>query len=220
MLDALGKYALKLVRPGQVLGLGTGHAASSFIRALGASGISVRGVATSNASAELAREAGVEVIALGDVRAIDVDFDGADEVDTRLNMIKGYGGALVREKIVAASSRRFAVLVGEEKIVSRLGHRGNLPVEVVPFAEPLVTRKIMALGLKPHRREVNGKPFVTDNGNIILDCGAKALASPTKLEHELLAIPGVVGTGFFLAMATMVLVACADGSIRTMRPRR
>ena len=220
MLDALGKYALKLVRPGQVLGLGTGHAASSFIRALGASGISVRGVATSNASAELAREAGVDVIALGDVRAIDVDFDGADEVDTRLNMIKGYGGALVREKVVAASSRRFAVLVGEEKIVPRLGHRGSLPVEVVPFAEPLVTREIMALGLKPHRREVNGKPFVTDNGNIILDCGLKALGSPTKLEHELLAIPGVVGTGFFLAMATMVLVACADGSIRTMRPRR
>jgi ribose 5-phosphate isomerase A len=219
-LDALGRYALKFVRPGQVLGLGTGHAARAFIRALGAGGIKVRGIATSNASADLGREVGIEVIELGAVRAIDTDFDGADEVDARLNLIKGYGGALVREKIVAASSKKFVVLVGEEKIVPKLGQRGSLPVEVVPFAEPLAMKKIMALGLKPKVRQAGGQPFITDNGNIILDCGLKPISNPVKLERELLAIPGVVGTGLFLGMATTVLVACADGSIRTMRPRR
>jgi len=219
-LDALGRYALKLVRPGQVLGLGTGRAASAFIRELGASGIKVRGVATSNASADLGREVGIEVIGLGTVRAIDTDFDGADEVDSRLNLVKGYGGALVREKIVAASSAKFVVLVGEEKIVVRLGQRGSLPVEVVPFAEPLTTKRIAALGLRPKVRQMEGKAFITDNGNIILDCGLKPISNPAKLDRELLAIPGVVGTGLFLGMASTVLVACADGSIRTLRPRR
>lgn len=160
-LDALGAHALKRVKVGQVIGLGTGHAASAFIRALGASGIKVRGVPTSNASAKLGSEVGIEVDTLGDVTKIDTDFDGADEVDSRLNLIKGYAGALVREKIVAASSRRFVVLIGEEKLVPRLGTRGNLPVEIVPFALPLVTRKVTTLGLKPKLREIDGKTFQT-----------------------------------------------------------
>ena len=216
-LDALGRYALKLVKPGQVIGLGTGRAASAFIRAVGASGIKVRGVPTSNASAELGRSVGIEVVELGDAPRIDTDFDGADEVDPHLNLVKGYGGALVREKIVAASSRRFVVLVGEEKVVPRLGTRGSLPVEIVPFALPLLMRKVVALGLKPKLREVDGQTFRTDNGNFILDCKLKPIVSAAKLDRELLALPGVVGTGLFLGIASTVLIARADGTVKAMR---
>ncbi|HUA32799.1 MAG TPA: ribose-5-phosphate isomerase RpiA [Candidatus Binataceae bacterium] len=218
-LDALGRYALKLVKPGQVLGLGTGRAASAFIKALGESGVKVRGVPTSNGSAELGRSVGIEVVELSDVARIDIDFDGADEVDSRLNLIKGYGGALVREKIVVASSRRFVVLVGEEKVVPRLGTRGSLPVEIVPFALPLVTRAVKSLGLKALLREKDGQTFRTDNGNFILDCKLKPIANAAKLDRDLLAIPGVVGTGIFIGMSDIVLIANADGTIKTLRPK-
>ncbi len=216
-LDALGVYALRLVKPGQTIGLGTGHAASAFIRALGQSKIKVRGVPTSSGSDELGKSVGIEIVSLADAGKIDTDFDGADEVDPRLNLIKGYGGALVREKIVAASSRRFVVLVGSEKLVPRLGHRGSLPVEVVPFGLPLVSRKIAALGLKPKVRSADGKDFITDNGNLILDCGVKRIANAARLDRDLLAIPGVVGTGIFAAMADVVLVAEPSGRIRTLK---
>jgi ribose 5-phosphate isomerase A len=216
-LEALGRYALRYVKPGQTLGLGTGHAASAFIRALGASGMSVRGVPTSNASDELARSVGIPIVTLAEAGKIDVDIDGADAVDPRLNLIKGYGGALVREKIVAASSRRFVVLVGYEKIVKWLGERGPLPVEVIPFGLSLVTAKIKAMGLKPQVREKNGQQYITDNGNLILDCAVKKIANTARLDRELLAIPGVVGTGLFVAMATVVLVAEESGKIRTLK---
>src|ERR1700676_5434413 len=160
-LEALGVYALRFVRPGHTIGLGTGRAASAFIRALGASGIAVRGVPTSKASEELGRSVGIPIVTLADAGKIDTDFDGADEVDPRLNLIKGYGGALVREKIVAASSRRFVVLVGYEKMVKRLGDRGSIPVEVVPFGVPLVTAKIKAMGMKPRVCETPAKGLIT-----------------------------------------------------------
>ncbi len=216
-LDALGEYALRYVKPGQTLGLGTGRAASAFIRAVGLSGIKVRGVPTSRASEELGRSVGIEIVTLAEADRIDTDFDGADEVDSKLNLIKGYGGALVREKIVAASSRRFIVLVGREKIVPKLGHRGSLPVEVVPFGVPYALKAIKALGLKPAVRATNGKDFVTDNGNLILDCALKKIANPARLDRDLLAIPGVVGTGLFIAMADIVLVAESSGKIRTLK---
>jgi ribose 5-phosphate isomerase A len=216
-LEALGRYALRYIKPGQTLGLGTGHAASAFIRALGASGISVRGVPTSKVSDELARSVGIPIITLAEAGKIDVDIDGADAVDPRFNMIKGYGGALVREKIVAASSRRFVVLVGYEKIVKWLGERGPLPVEVIPFGLSLVTAKIKAMGLKPKVREKDGQKYITDNGNLILDCAVKKITNPARLDRELLAIPGVVGTGLFVAMASVVLVAEESGKIRTLK---
>ena len=216
-LDALGKYALRFVKPGHTLGLGTGRAASAFIRALGASGIEVRGVPTSTPAEELARSVGIPIVTLAEAGKIDTDFDGADEVDPRLNLIKGYGGALVREKIVAASSRRFVVLVGYEKIVKRLGECGPLPVEVIPFGLSLVTAKIKAMGMKPQVREKDGQKYITDNGNVILDCAVKGIANPARLDRELLAIPGVVGTGLFIAMADVVLVTEASGKIRTLK---
>jgi ribose 5-phosphate isomerase A len=217
-LAALGHYALRFAKPGDVIGLGTGRAATAFINALGASLIEVRGIPTSRASEELGRSLGIEIASLTDAPKIDTDFDGADEVDPRLNLIKGYGGALVREKIVAAASRRFIVLVGEEKLVKRLGARGSLPVEVVPFALPLAMRRVAALGLKPKVRQKDDADFVSDNGNLILDCGVKEISNPARLDRELREVPGVVGTGLFVGMASMVLVARNNGKIDTLRP--
>jgi ribose 5-phosphate isomerase A len=216
-LDRLGEYALRYVKPGHTIGLGTGRAASAFIRALIASGIKVRGVATSRHSEQMAREGGIEVVGLDAVDRINLTIDGADEVDPRLNLIKGYGGALVREKIVAASSRRFVVLVGYEKMVKRLGDHGSIPVEVVPFGLTLATARIKALGMKPRVRESGGREFITDNGNLILDCAVKKISNPARLDRELIAIPGVVGTGLFVAMADVVLVAEESGKIRALK---
>jgi len=217
-LDALGRHALRYVKDGQILGLGTGRAASAFIRAIGASGMKVRGVPTSRASADLARSLGIELVELRDAQRLAADFDGADEVDPRLDMIKGLGGALVREKIVAAASRKRVFLVGEEKLVKRLGARGNLPVEVVPFAAVFAAREIAALGLKPKLRiDADGTDFISDNGNLILDCAVREIRSPVRLERDLLMIPGVVGTGLFVGLADLVLVAMRDGKIKTLR---
>src|SRR5258708_20240221 len=151
-LETLGDYALRFVRPGHTIGLGIGRAASAFIHALGASGINVRGVPTSKASEELGRAVGIPIVTLAEAGRLDTDFDGADEVDRRLNLIKGYGGALGREKIVVASSRRFIVLVGEAKMVPKLGPRGSLPVEAVPFCVALVSPMITAPPFQPPAR--------------------------------------------------------------------
>lgn len=220
-LDALGAHALSLVKTGQTLGLGTGHAASAFIRALGARGLRVRGVPTSRESAELAHSLGIEVVALDGKGTVDVDFDGADEVDPRLNLVKGWGGALVREKIVACASRKVVILVGAEKLVSRLGQRRKLPVEVVPFALHYAARRIKEMGLKPSARiGADGREFLSDNGNVILDCKVGPINGAARLERELLAIPGVVGTGLFVGIADVVMVAYPDGSIKTLTRRR
>jgi ribose 5-phosphate isomerase A len=217
-LDALGRHALRYVKDGQTIGLGTGRAATAFIRALSASAIKVRGVATSLASADLARSLKLELVELRDAPRLAADFDGADEVDARLNMIKGLGGALVREKVVAAASRRRIFLIGEEKLVKRLGAHGNLPVEVVPFAEVFAQRQIAALGLKPKVRVgAGGAQFISVNGNLILDCAVREIRKPARLERDLLMIPGVVGTGLFVGVADLVLVAMRDGSIETLR---
>jgi ribose 5-phosphate isomerase A len=194
-----------------VLGLGTGHAATAFIEALGKrvqSGPHIRGVPTSHASASLARKLGIEVVDLDAVDAIDVAVDGADEVDPHCNLIKGYGGALVREKIVASAARQFVILVGAEKLVGVLGAHGRLPVEVLPFAFEFCRRRLEKLGLPTEPRTQDGSLFVTDNGNHILDLRIMppGLTDPGGLELALRSIPGIVGTGLFLAMASLVLI--------------
>lgn len=222
-LRSLGDRAALEVPPGAVVGLGTGAAATAFIRALAdrvRAGLAVRGVPTSEASANLARELGIPLVALADAGELDVAVDGADEVDPAGNLIKGYGGALVREKIVAASARRFVVVVGAEKLVPVLGTRGKLPVEVVPFAVPLVTRRLVALGLTPALRIDDGDPFATDNGNHILDAAVGPLPDPAGLDRDLLAIPGVVGTGLFVGVADLILIQHPDGTIEERRPAR
>lgn len=201
--------ALALVRSGDVVGLGSGHASTEFITELGdrvSAGLHVRGVATSRASEDLARSVGIPIIPLAEGLPLALTVDGADEVDPSLNLIKGYGRALVREKIVAAASRKLVILVGPGKEVAVLGSRGKLPVEVVPFAVPLCVERLKKLGCTPILYEEHGAPFVTDNGNHILDCKIAPIEQPEQFEEQLRAIPGVVGTGLFLNMADTVLV--------------
>lgn len=198
------------------VGLGSGRAAEAFVRALAAERrLEVLGIPTSRATATLATSLGLAVSDLL-VDSIDITVDGADEVDPRLDLIKGYGGALTRERIVAAASRRQVILVTPEKLVPRLGTRGRLPVEIVPFAEPLCQRRLRALGCDPRRRETAGAPFVTDNGNWILDCGIAAQDDAAALDRDIRRIPGVVDTGFFLGTAEQVLVAEAE-AVRVLR---
>jgi ribose 5-phosphate isomerase A len=155
-------------------------------------------------------ELGIPMVSLDAVTHIDVTVDGADEVDPQLNLIKGYGGALVREKIVAAASRRMIVLVGPEKLVPVLGRRGILPVEVVPFGAVFCGRRLHDIGLAATLRLHNGTPLLSDNGNRILDCQVAPIEDPARLEQSILAIPGVVGTGLFLGMAETILVDHGD----------
>lgn len=217
-LEGLAARALEHVRDGALVGLGSGRAAAAFVRALGARaarGLRVRGVPTSEATARLAREVGVPVVGLEE-GILDITVDGADEVDPHLDLIKGYGGALVRERIVAMASRRRITLVGAEKLVRVLGSRGCLPVEVIPFAWPLVVRELAALGCRPTLRMTGGVPVVTDNGNRIADCAVRPIEAPAAFERDLRAIPGVVDTGLFLGIADLVLVA-QGGGIREMK---
>jgi ribose 5-phosphate isomerase A len=206
--------ALALVPDGTVIGLGSGRAAWAFVGLLGdqvrAGKLRVRGVPTSDETARIATEHGVPLVGLHEAGELAVTIDGADEVDPGLNLIKGYGRALLREKIVAASSRKLVILVGDEKLVPQLGARGRLPVEVVPFAVPLCTRRLTDLGLRPVVWEVNGTPGKTDNGNCILDCGTNLIPDAAVLEANIRSIPGVVGSGLFLRMANTVLVGSGN----------
>jgi ribose 5-phosphate isomerase A len=202
--------ALDLVPDGSRIGLGSGRAAQAFVKALGErarnGGLRVHGVPTSEETAKLARQEAIPLLTLAEAGVLDLTVDGADEVAPNLDLIKGYGRALVREKVVAASSRRLVILVGEEKLVPRLGARGKLPVEVTPFALPLCERRLAELGCRPVLYVQGGVPFVTDNGNYILDCQIEPIPDPPRLELAIRAIPGVVGTGLFLGMAETVLV--------------
>lgn len=213
-LRPIAERALELVPEGSTIGLGSGRASTMFIEVLGErvrEGFRIRGVPTSQASADLAQRLGIPLTTLDECPTLEVDFDGADEVDPENNLIKGYGGALVREKIVAAAARQLVILVGPEKIVSQLGSRAKLPVEVIPLGKTPCMRAIRGLGLEPELRMAGGAPFVTDNGNYLLDCHTGPIADPGSLEMALRAIPGVVGTGLFLGMEPTVLIGTAAG---------
>jgi ribose 5-phosphate isomerase A len=202
--------AVEFISNGDSVGLGSGRASLAFIRVLGdrvKGGLRVRGVPTSQQSEEVARAVGVPLVSLAEAMPLAVTVDGADEVAPNLDLIKGYGRALVREKIVAAASKRLVILVGQEKRIQRgLGERGKLPVEVVPFALPLCLARLSAMGLRPVVWQDAGGPLATDNGNNILDCQVGPIADPAALEIALLKVPGVVGTGLFLGMADVVLI--------------
>ncbi len=220
-LARVAQAALRYVADGMLLGLGTGRAAEAFIHALGErvrGGLrGVRGVPTSNRSDELARKVGIEVLTLADVDHLDVAFDGADEVTPALALTKGLGGALLRERVVAFEAERMVVLVTPDKLVEALGSRTPIPVEVVPFAEPSVTRHLRALGgAAVVRKRADGFPFVTDNANWILDTDFGPIADPARLDAGIRRIPGVVDHGIFLDLADLVLVG-EEGQGREMR---
>jgi ribose 5-phosphate isomerase A len=217
----LAEHAAALVPDGAVIGLGTGRTATAFLYALGQrvkQGLRVTGVPTSEVIADLARTLAIPITTLAEAGPLDLDVDGADEVDPNLDLIKGLGGALVREKIVAASARKLIIVVTPEKLVPVLGKRGILPVEVVPFGLPLATRRLTELGLKPQVRCEQERPFVTDNGNHILDCRIEPIARPRELEQQIRSIPGVVDTGLFLGMADTVLVQDGENLVIKNRP--
>jgi ribose 5-phosphate isomerase A len=222
-LHALALQALTHVPPHSRIGLGSGHTTEAFLHVLGEhvrQGLAIRGVPTSHGTAALAQTIGIPLDTLDAAEPLAVTIDGADEVEpATLHLIKGWGGALVRERIVAAASRRQIILVTPEKLVPRLGTRGKLPVEVLPFAAPFCRRAIERLpvpgGLRPSVRSVEGQPYVTDNGNWIFDCALSPLADPAACERALRAIPGVVDTGLFLGTAALVLVA-ENGQVREL----
>jgi ribose 5-phosphate isomerase A len=221
----IDERALELVPNDSRIGLGSGRAAQAFVKALGqrvrSGSLRVRGVPTSEETARLARQEGIGLLTLAEAGILELTVDGADEVDPNLDLIKGYGRALVREKIVAASSRRLIILVGDEKLVPQLGTRGKLPVEVTPFALALCERRLGELGCQPvpYRRGEGEALFVTDNGNHILDCRIDPIPDAPRLETDIRAIPGVVGTGLFLGMADTVLVGERD-SFRLIEERQ
>ena len=199
-----------------ILGLGTGSTAKLAVDALGkrvASGLRVIGVPTSEATAEQARSLGIPMSTLDEHPKVDLTIDGADEVQLGpLNLIKGRGGALLREKIVASASKRLVIIVDESKLVERLGAKFAVPVEVVPFGWTAAAQKLNGLGAKVTLRAgTDGKPFVTDGGHYIVDCAFGPIAAPYQLERELNSIVGVVEHGLFLGMASQVIVAAQDG---------
>ena len=211
MKQAVAEAALNYVDDDIVVGVGTGSTANFFIDALASRKQRIRGaVASSEASAQRLRSHGIEVLDLNSVSEIPVYVDGADEVNEHREMIKGGGGALTREKIVAAVADKFICIVDDSKIVKRLG-RFPLPVEVIPMARSHVARKLVALGGQPEYRE----GFVTDNGNLILDVHNLDIQRPIKLEEDINQITGVVTNGLFARRpATVVLVGSANGVSR------
>jgi ribose 5-phosphate isomerase A len=214
--------ALAYVKPGMVLGLGTGSTARLFLEGVGrlvADGMDLRGVPTSFATAEAAKQLGIPLTSLEESPQPDLCVDGADEVDRRLNLIKGLGGALFREKIVAAASKQFVVVIDPAKLSPRLGTKAPLPVETHPFGWKTVSAALQALGAQVDLRRTEGEPFRTDNGNLILDAGFGPIQGASKLASRISGIPGVVGHGLFLGMAHVVLVGTPNG-VRTLVPRQ
>jgi ribose 5-phosphate isomerase A len=225
-MSTIYERALELIPEGATVGLGSGRASTEFIKLLGArvkAGFKIKGgVPTSEASGQLARELGIPVLSLEDAMPLDVAVDGADEWDPNLELIKGSGRALVREKIVEAASKKFVCLVGPGKEVKVLGEKGKLPVEVVPLALPLAKSRLKEFGWDPIVwTTADGKRALTDNGNYILDCAIPQTAlihKPAETETKILAIPGVLGTGLFIGMADLLLVG--DENFRLIDERK
>ena len=218
--QAAARAAVELVRSGEIVGLGSGSTAAfavQFLTERVRDGLKVLGIPTSIHTQQLATKLGIPLTTFDEHPVIDIDIDGADEIDPNLNLIKGGGGAFLREKIIASVSRRFVVIGDSEKQVSTLG-RFPLPVEVVPFAEGLIQGRIEALGAKVSLRPTaNGKPYVTDEGHHILDCNFGRIADPAGLAQKLRSIPGVVEHGLFIGMAEMALIGKGNEVVRITR---
>ncbi|MFY9342379.1 MAG: ribose-5-phosphate isomerase RpiA [Planctomycetota bacterium] len=211
--------AADLVQDGTTIGFGTGSTFAFVLERLAArmrDGLRVRGVATSRATTELCGKLGIPVTNLDDVERLDLAIDGADEVDPKKNLIKGGGGAHLRERLVAIAARELVVIVDESKLVPVLGKSFLLPVEVVQFGWRHTARRVAATGCEPKVRERDGKPFVTDNGNLVLDCRYPGIPDPAALQRTLDALPGVVDHGLFVGMAGRIVVGDAAGKARIL----
>jgi ribose 5-phosphate isomerase A len=203
--------ALQLVAPGMTVGLGSGSTATIWIQLLGEQvrdhGLKVRAIASSDDSERLGRSYGIPFVTFEECRILDLTVDGADEIAPGLALIKGGGGKLLREKIVASASKHFVVIADESKQVDKLG-RFPLPVEVIPMAVPLVSDSLRALGFTPSVRvDGGGKPYITDEGNLILDCSGLLIENPDAMAVKIDSIVGVVEHGLFLHMAYLAVIA-------------
>lgn len=213
MTSTIGKRkaaeaALVEVKNGQIIGLGTGSTVAIFIELLGdklkKEGWKIMGVPTSYQSAYLATEHGIQLTTLNEHPVLDLSVDGADELDKRLNLIKGGGAALTREKLVDSSAKRFVVIADGSKFVERLGAKTPVPIEVLPMARATVEKRIKILGGKPKLRDAGDRkdgPLITDNGNFIIDADFGAIEDPQALEFVLKRIPGIIEAGLFINLA-------------------
>jgi ribose 5-phosphate isomerase A len=216
---AAAEKAVKYIEDGMTIGLGTGSTAYWAIQLIGKrvrEGLHVKAIATSKHSETLARELGIPIISFADTDQLDITIDGADETDHSLNLIKGGGGALLREKIVAAVSKFYIIIADESKLVKTLGAY-PLPVEIVQFGYEVTLSHLKKLGCTPKTRSVDGKFLVTDNGNFIADCEFGSIENAEELNHQINAIPGVVDNGLFINMADIVILGGKDGSLKEIK---
>ncbi len=207
--QAIARASLRFVSDGNIVGLGSGSTATWAVKFLGErvqAGLKITGIPTSNATKELATSLGIPLTTLDKITEIDVTIDGADEVDPQLSLIKGGGGALLHEKIVASASRKFVVIADSSKQVAALG-KFPVPLEVISFAQALVKRKVEALGASVKLRMLGDKAFLTDEGHHILDCHFGAIPDVPALARKLSDMPGIVEHGLFVKMASVVLIA-------------
>lgn len=211
--ESAARASLRFVQDGNIVGLGTGSTAAHAVRLLGDrvhAGLKIRGIPTSTGTRDLALAAGIPLTTLDEFQQLDVTIDGTDEFDTQLNLIKGGGGALLREKVIASASKQLVIIADSSKQVPTLG-KFPLPVEVIPFAQALIAKKITALGAKVQRRQTaDGKPFITDEGHHILDCHFGKIPDPPALARILEGMPGIVEHGLFIGLASIVLIATGD----------
>ncbi len=218
--EVSGTYAANLVQEGMAVGLGTGSTAKFAILRLGErvkEGLNIVAIPTSEASAQLAKELGIKLVSFGEVTHLDITIDGADEIDPNFYMLKGGGGALLREKIVASITKRQICIVDPNKTVEKLG-KFPLPVEVIKFGWEVVARKIESMGGKYKVRQRDGQNYVTDNGNYILDCDFYPIENPPELEKAIKMVPGVVEVGLFINLAHTLIMGHASGEC-TVRER-
>ncbi|SCN08817.1 Ribose-5-phosphate isomerase A [Bacillus wiedmannii] len=209
-----GEYATNFVKDGMKVGLGTGSTVYWLIQKLGErvkEGLSFQAVPTSKETEVLAKQLNISLISLNDVQSLDLTIDGADEIDANLQLIKGGGGALLREKIVATSSKELIIIADESKLVTHLG-TFPLPIEIIPFSWKQTERKIQSLGCQTTLRLKNNETFITDNNNMIIDCiFPHNITNPTNLHTQLKMITGVVETGLFVNMTSKAIIGTKNG---------
>ncbi|MEA2528999.1 MAG: ribose 5-phosphate isomerase [Thermomicrobiales bacterium] len=219
-LTRLAEATAALVEDGMLLGLGSGSTAEATVRALGsrvAAGLRITGVPTSARTERLARELGIPLCQLDEVDRLDLGIDGADEIAPNLDVVKGRGGALLYEKLVALTCERFLIVSASEKLVERLGTRMPLPVEVVPFGWKQTARRLGEIGCRATLRRVSdGAPFISDGGHYVLDCATGPIADPLDLAASIKALTGVVDHGLFPGFADRAMVVDPDGTVRTL----
>ncbi|ADO77404.1 ribose-5-phosphate isomerase RpiA [Halanaerobium praevalens] len=214
-----GEKATDYIKDGMIIGLGTGSTAYYAIKKVGEmvrNGLKIKAVPTSKETADLALSEGIELIDLAEAKSLDLTIDGADEVDPDFNLIKGGGGALLREKIVASATDKLIIVVDESKLVDNLGSTFKLPIEVTPFSWKYTQQMIEKFSCDSEIRKEAGEIYKTDNGNYILDCDFGKIEDPIKITTELNKLPGVVENGIFAEMAEIVIVGYNDGHVEVL----